>query len=167
MHNLQIIVKLSVIAAVFVSCTSDFDDIPKYEDIIKDSDVKYCVWQTPSGGSGCSLLVEVGEEFCADFGTIVYGSCDGEMPPSSSSSEAVPLSSSSSEAILSSSSSEAAPSSSSSEAAPSSSSSSAEPEPEEQYCKYELLGQQCDEINEGFTVEQCNAFDGEIVNSCP
>jgi hypothetical protein len=155
-----------VAVLAFISCTSDFDDIPKYEDIIKNSDVEYCVWQTPSG-NGCNLLAEVGEDFCTDFGTIVYGSCDGEMPPSSSSSEAVLLSSSSSETVLSSSSSEAALSSSSSEAEPPPSSSSAEPEPEDQYCKYELLGQQCDEINEGFTVEQCNDFDGEIVNSCP
>jgi hypothetical protein len=33
------------------------------------------------------------------------------------------------------------------------------------YCKYELLGQQCDPINEGFTEQQCTDIGGETSTS--
>jgi hypothetical protein len=99
MHNLhKKLAKLSVIAALFASCTSDFDDIPEYKDIPKYSDIEYCIWETPLGVEKCNKLIEVGEEFCVDFGTIVKGDeldDDGPCQTPSSSSAATPSSSSS------------------------------------------------------------------------
>jgi hypothetical protein len=98
MHNLhKKLAKLSVIAAVFVSCTSDFDDIPSYEKFREELKVGYCIWII-NGERKCNPIAEVGEEFCNDFGKIVKEQdpdYSNELcQPKPSSSSATPSSSS-------------------------------------------------------------------------
>jgi hypothetical protein len=87
---MQIMVKFSAIAAIFllaaglvpVSCTSKFGDIPNFDEIPKNSEIRYCKWAPPNGTSRCDALGEVGEEFCADFGGEIVAECS--IPSSSS-----------------------------------------------------------------------------------